>query len=83
MGWHSDDEMELDGEAPIVSVSFGATRKFAFRHKLDGTSISLFLDSGSALAMHPPTQEFWHHSLLKTKLSVGPRINLTFRAIQL
>jgi len=83
MGWHSDDEIELDGKAPIVSVSFGATRKFAFRHKLDGTSISLFLNSGSALVMHAPTQEFWQHSLLKTKLSTVPRINLTFRAIQI
>ena len=83
MGWHSDDEIELDKEAPIVSLSFGATRKFAFRHKQDGTSVSLFLANGSALAMHAPTQEFWQHSLLKTKLSIAPRINLTFRAIQL
>ena len=83
MGWHSDDEIELDEEAPIVSVSFGARRKFAFRHKRDRTRVSLFLVSGSALAMHAPTQAFWQHSLLKTKLSVGPRINLTFRAIQL
>jgi alkylated DNA repair dioxygenase AlkB len=83
MGWHSDDEIELAEQAPIVSVSLGATRKFAFRHKRDGTSVSLFLVNGSALAMHAPTQVFWQHSLLKTKLSLGPRINLTFRAIQL
>ena len=83
MGWHSDDEVELDEDAPIVSVSFGAKRKFAFRHKLDGTSASLLLASGSALVMHAPTQVFWQHSLLKTKLLIAPRINLTFRAIQL
>jgi alkylated DNA repair dioxygenase AlkB len=81
MGWHSDDEPELDKGAPIASISFGAMRKFAFRHKLDKTSASLFLDNGSALIMHPPTQEFWKHSLLKTKIPVGPRINLTFRVM--
>ena len=81
MGWHSDDEPELDKGAPIASISFGAIRKFAFRHKLDKTSASLFLDNGSALIMYPPTQEFWKHSLLKTKIPLGPRINLTFRVI--
>lgn len=81
MGWHSDDEKELDCFAPIASVSLGATRKFAFKHKLDKTVYSLFLESGSALIMHAPTQRFWNHSLLKTKRPVMPRINLTFRVI--
>lgn len=82
MGWHSDDEVELDENAPIVSISFGASRKFAFRHKLNGMSVRLFLENGSALVMHSPSQKFWNHSLLKTKLPVGPRINLTFRKIK-
>ncbi len=81
MGWHSDDEPELDKGSPIASISFGAIRKFAFRHKLDKASASLFLDNGSVLVMHPPTQEFWKHSLLKTKIPLGPRINLTFRVV--
>jgi alkylated DNA repair dioxygenase AlkB len=82
MGWHSDDEKELDSAAPIASVSLGGTRKFAFKHKLDKTSVSLFLEDGSVLLMQPPTQEFWQHSLTKTKRPVAPRINLTFRAIR-
>ena len=81
MGWHSDDEKELDARAPIASVSLGAQRKFAFRHKQDKTTSSLFLENGSLLIMHPPIQEHWHHSLLKTKTVTGPRINLTFRKI--
>lgn len=81
MGWHSDNEPELDESSPIVSISLGAVRKFAFKHKLDKNSISIFLENGSALIMHPPTQAFWNHSLLKTKKLVGPRINLTFRKI--
>jgi hypothetical protein len=81
MGWHSDDEKELDAEAPIASLSLGAQRKFAFRHRRDKTTIPLFLENGSVLMMYPPTQEYWQHSLLKTKAITTPRINLTFRKI--
>lgn len=81
MGWHSDNEKELDSTTPIASVSLGTRRKFAFRHKQDKTTSSIFLEHGSLLIMHPPIQEHWHHSLLKTKTITSPRINLTFRKI--
>jgi alkylated DNA repair dioxygenase AlkB len=81
MGWHSDNEKELDSTTPIASVSLGARRKFAFRHKQDKTTTSVFLENGSLLMMHPPMQEYWQHSLLKTKIVTSPRINLTFRKI--
>lgn len=83
MGWHSDDEKELDSDTPIASLSFGAQRKFAFRHKQDKTTSSLILENGSLLIMHPPIQEHWHHALLRTQTIIGPRINLTFRKIRL
>lgn len=82
MGWHSDDEPELVQTAPIASLSLGAERKFSFKHKTDKTNASLILENGSVLIMHAPTQTFWNHSLVKTTRPVGPRINLTFRAIQ-
>ena len=81
MGWHSDDEKELDPHSPIVSLSLGARRKFAFRHKQDNTTISLDLENGSVLVMRSPTQQFWKHALLKTKTVSTPRMNLTFRNI--
>jgi len=81
MGLHSDDEKELDAEAPIASLSLGARRKFAFRHRKDKTTIPLFLENGSVLIMHAPTQAYWQHSLLKTKIVTDPRLNLTFRKI--
>lgn len=81
MGWHSDNEKELDNTVSIASVSLGARRKFAFRHKQDKTTSSIFLEHGSLLIMHPPIQEHWQHSLLKTKTVTSPRINLTFRKI--
>ncbi len=82
MGWHSDDEKELDQAAPIASISFGGERKFAFKHKFDKTNVSLTLANGSVLLMQAPTQQYWQHSLTKTKRTVAPRINLTFRAIK-
>jgi alkylated DNA repair dioxygenase AlkB len=83
MGWHSDDEKELDPDSPITSLSLGAQRKFAFRHKVDKTTVPLYLESGSVLIMHSPTQQFWQHALLKTKTVSSPRMNLTFRKIKL
>jgi len=83
MGWHSDNERELDPKAPIASLSLGAQRKFSLRHKKDKETISLFLENGSALIMYPPTQEYWQHALLKTKTASEVRINLTFRKISI
>ena len=83
MGWHSDDEIELDKNAPIASVSFGGERKFSFKHKFEKLGASVILENGSVLLMHAPSQHFWQHSLTKTKRSVLPRISLTFRAIGL
>ncbi|HXW12051.1 MAG TPA: alpha-ketoglutarate-dependent dioxygenase AlkB, partial [Nitrososphaeraceae archaeon] len=33
VGWHSDDEKSLGKNAIIASLSFGAERKFSFKHK--------------------------------------------------
>jgi len=82
MGWHSDDEPELEHDAPIASLSLGGERKFSFKHKVDKTTTSLMLENGSLLLMLSPTQTFWNHSLVKTTRPVAPRINLTFRAIK-
>ncbi|WP_339703266.1 alpha-ketoglutarate-dependent dioxygenase AlkB [uncultured Marixanthomonas sp.] len=81
-GWHSDDEKEL-GENPVIaSVSFGAERIFHLKHKQDKASkYKVNLKNGSLLVMKGQTQHFWKHQIPKTKKSVSPRINLTFRKI--
>jgi alkylated DNA repair dioxygenase AlkB len=33
MGWHSDDEKSIEDNSSLASVSFGAERKFSFKHK--------------------------------------------------
>ncbi len=83
VAWHSDDEPELGQNPIIASLSLGAERRFAFRHKTrkDLEPLRLDLPSGSLLIMAGATQHHWQHQLAKTARSVGPRINLTFRTV--
>jgi len=81
MAWHSDGEKELKKNGAIASLSFGANRKFAFKHKISKETISLHLEHGSLLVMKDQTQSHWLHALLQSKLIKTPRINLTFRTI--
>jgi alkylated DNA repair dioxygenase AlkB len=81
MAWHSDDEKALGRETTIASLTLGATRKFAFKHKKSGQTVSLLLESGSLLTMEGETQQYWLHRLPPTKKVSSPRINLTFRTI--
>lgn len=81
MAWHSDGEKDLKKNGAIASLSFGAERKFAFKHKVDKTTVSLSLEHGSLLIMKDTTQTHWLHRLPPTKLITKPRINLTFRTI--
>lgn len=81
VGWHSDDEKSLGKNAIIASLSFGAERKFSFKHKQTKKTVSLVLEHGSLLVMKDVTQANWLHSLPKSKKITRPRISLTFRTI--
>lgn len=83
-GWHSDDEPELGDNPVIASLSLGATRRFRLRHKYQKAQApcSLDLSHGSLLLMAGTTQQYWQHCLTKTTRRVGPRINLTFRWVE-
>ena len=82
MGWHSDDEKELGPNPSIASVSFGATRRFDFKHKTEAhNKFSIQLESGSLLLMQGDMQHHWLHQIPAQKRIQEPRINLTFRYI--
>lgn len=81
MSWHSDDEKDLKKNGAIASLSLGATRKFAFKHKVSKQTVSVVLENGSLLIMKGRTQSNWLHRLPPTKKISTPRINLTFRTI--
>lgn len=81
MAWHSDAEKDLKKNGAIGSVSLGAERKFAFKHKESKEVVALLLHHGSVLIMKDTTQTHWLHRLPPTTLISTPRINLTFRTI--
>lgn len=86
MGWHADDEAELEPQAPIASLSLGATRSFRLRPRVrqaEGVPpISLELGHGDLLVMDPPTQQHWLHALPRRRRVSQERLNLTFRLIR-
>lgn len=81
MAWHSDGETDLKKDGAIGSLSFGAERKFAFKHKQTKQKVELLLEHGSLLVMKDTTQTHWLHRLPPTKKITTARINLTFRTI--
>ena len=83
MAYHSDGEKMLKKDGAIASLSLGAERKFSFKHKQTKQRIDIFLERGSLLVMKDKTQTNWLHRLPPTKKVQVPRINLTFRTIEL
>jgi alkylated DNA repair dioxygenase AlkB len=92
MGWHADDEPELEPNHPIASLSLGASRTLRFRPRPRRRSqeiasppaggFDLELADGDLLLMDPPTQEHWQHGLPARLRLRRERLNLTFRRIR-
>lgn len=82
MAYHSDGEKDLKKHGAIASLTFGAERKFAFKHKVSKERIDIQLENGSLLVMKGTTQENWLHRLPPTTKVKTPRVNLTFRTIE-
>ena len=83
MAWHSDGEKDLKKNGAIASLSFGAARKFGFKHKETKETVYLILEHGSLIVMKGETQTNWLHRLPPTTKVHRPRINLTFRTIDI
>ncbi len=83
MAWHSDDEKDLQKHGSIASLTLGAERKFAFKHRESKEKVALYLSHGSLLEMKGNTQDYWMHRLPPTKKVKDPRINLTFRIMEI
>lgn len=81
MAWHSDGETDLKKNGAIASLSFGAERRFLFKHKNTQEKVEVLLEHGSLLVMKDCTQSFWLHRLPPMKKVKMVRINLTFRTI--
>lgn len=82
MAYHSDGEKDLKKHGAIASLTFGAERKFLFKHKQTKEKVEIFLENGSLLVMKGATQDNWLHRLPPTTKVKTPRVNLTFRTIE-
>lgn len=81
VGWHADNEPELGPDPLIASLSLGAVRCFVLKPRRGEGRVALDLPHGSLLLMGRGCQRYWLHSLPKTALPVGERLNLTFRRL--
>jgi alkylated DNA repair dioxygenase AlkB len=81
VGWHADDELELGEQPLIASLTFGAERRFEFKHKNSAEKGYVSLGSGSLLIMQPSFQHHWLHRVPKADDVGNGRINLTFRQV--
>ncbi len=79
MGWHSDNEKEIDPVFPIASLSLGESRDILFKHNKSFELKKIQLCSGDLLVMYPPCQLYWKHSVPVRKRVSNGRISLTFR----
>lgn len=82
MGYHADDEKELGSEPIIASLSLGAERKFVLKHRTTQAKIELNLTAGQLIVMRGQTQQYWQHTITKTKKVTEGRISLTLRRIK-
>ncbi len=82
MGWHRDNESSIVKNSPIACLSFGAQRRFHFKHRVTKERITLELQPGSLLLMTGETQTHWMHTLPKSTRITTPRISLTFRQMK-
>jgi len=85
VAWHSDKEHKIGQNPSIASVTFGQTRPFRFRHKVrkEIPQVEIPLHHGTLLLMSGTTNTFWEHHIPKSSKEMLPRINLTFRKVQL
>lgn len=75
MGWHADDEPELEGD--VCSVSLGAERRFRFEDAR-GNRHSVLLSHGSVIEI----PRHLRHCLPRMQGVAEPRINLSFRWVR-
>lgn len=69
--------------SPILSLSFGATRKFRIRDKNDKIIKDIDLHDSDIIVMCGNMQKEFKHEIVKVSgekgAKVGKRINITFR----
>ncbi|WP_309384827.1 alpha-ketoglutarate-dependent dioxygenase AlkB [Cerasicoccus frondis] len=80
IGKHRDSPNGLIADAPIVTISLGATRTFRLRPWQGSGYLDFTARHGSVFVLPAATNRAWTHEVTKKKSDQGRRISLTFRA---
>ncbi|MBX2801690.1 MAG: alpha-ketoglutarate-dependent dioxygenase AlkB [Myxococcales bacterium] len=81
IGLHKDKLLDLDPQAPIVTISLGAERTWMLRDQIHEPTVEqrLTLTSGGAFVLGPRSNEHFYHSVPRDPEASGVRISVTFR----
>jgi alkylated DNA repair dioxygenase AlkB len=80
IGKHSDDERTIEPKCGVISVSFGATRKFRIRNKETGKIVlDLPMEPNKIIQMAGDFQREFTHEIPAEKKIREPRYSFTFR----
>lgn len=87
IGLHSDNEKSQNHDCPILSLSWGGTRRFLFRLRSDKKiKTEIYLKDGDLLVMGGTCQQTHYHEVPKRRVTKDPpssdRINWTIRAFR-
>ena len=74
---HSDNELVIDRNSNIYTVSIGASRVMRFANKTE--TFDCVLPHGSTLSMPVVSQDSWSHGILQDPVVSNPRVSFTFR----
>ncbi|CAF0977099.1 unnamed protein product [Didymodactylos carnosus] len=92
IGFHKDKTLDLDEDAPIISLSLGCERPYILRDDIFKPTIEqeFKLPHGALLRLGPKTNATYYHSIRQLTKSeelstdndlTSPRISLTFRKV--
>ena len=87
LGWHQDNEVNIDQSRSIATLSVGATRRFLLADVIsdDDRRDELVLEENSLLVMRPGLQSTHYHKVcrgLTHHTQRGVRYSLTFRRLE-
>ena len=87
IGLHADDERDLLVQYPIISLTWGGTRRFVLKPRDKSLKkVEIYLDDGDLLLMGGTCQKTHRHEVPKPRSTMDPetsdRINWTIRAFR-
>jgi alkylated DNA repair dioxygenase AlkB len=82
LGFHADDDPNIDHSRPIAVVTVGDGREIECMDRATGRKVRQFLEPGSLFLMNAGMQDTHFHRIPKAGFIVKrPRISLTFRGL--